>query len=153
MEPELRKVLTIRETDILVSKNGDIFKFTKYGLSKKRLNVWSKPNGYTYYYYIKLGGKKYFIHRLVYKAFVDETLPYFWNGSDRVINHKDGNGFNNSLDNLEEVTQSENLRHAIEELPESRKVDKIISDENNGIIVLKLNRRKAKVISRKRNKL
>lgn len=52
-------------------------------------------------------GKKKSVHRLVLEAFnpVD--------GMDELqVNHKDGNKLNNRLDNLEWVTQSENILHA-----------------------------------------
>jgi len=44
------------------------------------------------------------IHRLVFETF---------NGKiNKQINHKDGNKENNFIDNLEEMTQSENIKHA-----------------------------------------
>ncbi len=51
------------------------------------------------------------VHRLVAKAFIEnqrELAVY--------VNHKDGNGLNNRSDNLEWVTNSENLLHASEVL-------------------------------------
>lgn len=44
------------------------------------------------------------VHRLIMLAFVGPD--------DRVVNHKDGNGFNNKLENLEYVTQAQNVQHA-----------------------------------------
>jgi len=48
------------------------------------------------------------IHRLVAQAFIPnpDELPH--------INHKDGNGLNNHVDNLEWVTQKRNVQHAHE---------------------------------------
>ena len=47
------------------------------------------------------------IHRIVAEVFISnpDNLP--------VVNHKDGNKLNNTVDNLEWVTQSENVRHAV----------------------------------------
>ena len=44
------------------------------------------------------------IHRLVAQAF----LP----NEKEQVNHKDGNKLNNHVDNLQWVTQSENMKHA-----------------------------------------
>ena len=50
------------------------------------------------------------IHRLVAEAFLPRE-PY-----QNEVNHRDGDKHNNTLENLEWVTQKENLKHAIEEL-------------------------------------
>lgn len=48
------------------------------------------------------------VHRLLALAFV----PYPNNVRDLVVNHKDLNRFNDSIDNLEWCTQSENIKHS-----------------------------------------
>ena len=49
--------------------------------------------------------KAYYVHRVLAHAFLDLPLD-----SKLTVDHLDGNGFNNSLDNLEVVTLVENLR-------------------------------------------
>lgn len=55
-----------------------------------------------------IGGKQkhYYVHRLLGEAFIPnpDDKPH--------INHKDGNGRNNNIENLEWVTPSENTQHA-----------------------------------------
>ncbi len=51
-----------------------------------------------------VGGKVYLVHQMIAVAAGYDILG-------KVINHKDGNKKNNRLDNLEVVTQLENVRH------------------------------------------
>lgn len=53
---------------------------------------------------------KYFcrrVHRLVAACFLGIPNP------DHIVNHKDGNKLNNTVSNLEYLTRSENIKHAI----------------------------------------
>lgn len=52
--------------------------------------------------------KMHKVHRLVAAAFVDGRTP-----ERNQVNHIDGNRKNNRADNLEWVTQSENVRHSV----------------------------------------
>lgn len=63
------------------------------------------------YFYVQLwSGNKtrlFRLHRIVAEAFIGHPP------SGTVVNHKDGDKSNNRADNLEYVTQKENIRHAI----------------------------------------
>jgi len=54
--------------------------------------------------------KRFQVHRLVCFAFLENPL------NKPCVNHKDGNGMNNELTNLEWCTYSENERHSIDVL-------------------------------------
>ena len=74
----------------------------------KELTAGEKAGGYLQLR-VKIEGrlKTVVVHRLVAKAFVPNP-----DGKPEV-NHKDGNKKNNHADNLEWVTRSENIRHAV----------------------------------------
>ena len=109
----------LREYDL--AKFVDIPKYSNYQVSKSG-EVYSKnikrlccitilPNGY---HKMKLKAdngiyKDLYIHVLVAMAY----LNYSPSGNTYVINHKDGNKGNNNLENLEIVTQRENMLHSV----------------------------------------
>ena len=74
-----------------------------------------KFNKHTGYLMVGLNGKgksiNVTIHSMVAKAFI-ENYKGEGKGKGKCTNHKDGNKLNNKVDNLEVVTQKENLRHA-----------------------------------------
>lgn len=49
--------------------------------------------------------KQYYVHRLIWDA-------YFWLEEWKEINHIDANKLNNKITNLEQITHSDNMRHA-----------------------------------------
>ena len=59
------------------------------------------------YIFVTMHGRQYPLHRLVAKLFHSDTYS-----ENLVVNHKDGNKQNNFADNLEWVTQSENVQHS-----------------------------------------
>lgn len=82
-----------------VSNFGNV-KNSKTG---KRLSLLNSGNGYLKVHLCKCGKvNRYWVHRLVAEAFISNfnNLP--------VVDHKDGNKRNNSVENLEWCTQKEN---------------------------------------------
>jgi hypothetical protein len=77
-----------------------------------KLNKELKLSSNTGYFYIFLSEnnkrKKGYIHRLVANSFLEKT------DDKLVVNHKDGNKQNNSVENLEWITQGENIKHALD---------------------------------------
>lgn len=65
-----------------------------------------RPSRGKSYYAVKIGSKSYQVHRIVY------LLTYGTLCSTLVVNHIDGDSTNNSISNLEAITQRENsLKH------------------------------------------
>jgi hypothetical protein len=69
----------------------------------------SSNTGYLYIFLSKNNKRsKGYIHRLVAESFLEKT------NDKLVVNHKDGNKENNNIENLEWITQGENVKHAID---------------------------------------
>jgi len=90
----------VKDRNFLITSNGTIFKIKNKKLFKCPLHM---INGYKI---IKYKNKNLRVHRIIYLKFIG-----FLNNS-LVINHKDGNRANNSVNNLELVTISENNFHS-----------------------------------------
>ena len=94
-------------TKYMVSRNGEI-----YSKAIKRLcRITVLPSGY---HKIKCKSdngiyKDLYIHVIVAMAY----LNYVPSSNKYVVNHIDGNKSNNKFDNLEIVTQKENMKHSI----------------------------------------
>ena len=115
------------------------FEHTKYMISDKG-NIKNKDTNYILEKHDKTGystvlltheGKSttHRLHILVAKSFLENNNP------KNIVNHKDGNKLNNRLDNLEYISQSDNMKHAIKHklfVPKFRQVEKkdVISDTN-----------------------
>lgn len=71
--------------------------------------------------------RTFLVHRLVAEAFIENDNPK----SKNQVNHIDGDKLNNSIENLEWVTASENVRHAFENglKKPSQKSTKIITQK------------------------
>lgn len=95
MRSKVYKGYTIYENGTILGKTG------------KKMTPGVDGRGYHFVFIYNNGIKNTEkIHRLVAKCFIPnpENKPQ--------VNHKDGNKDNNCLNNLEWVTQSENMRHA-----------------------------------------
>lgn len=92
-----------------VSDKGQVRRFYKDRYPKMLKNRPS-ANYYTVSLSNKCVKKTFAVHRLVAETFLDKP-----EGATEV-NHKDGNKLNNRVENLEWVTQRENIRHAMEVL-------------------------------------
>lgn len=93
--------------DYKISQNGDVYSYK--GLKTKKLKGGTFSNDYQFVCLTKDGEQKNCLrHRLVAETFIPnpQKLP--------VVNHKDGNKKNNSVDNLEWCNQAYNLKHAVD---------------------------------------
>jgi hypothetical protein len=92
----------------------DLYKISNHGRIKsmvkneKILKPWKQSQGHLKVTLYKNGSaKKHQLHRLIAEAFI----PNHYNKP--CINHIDCNPSNNYVDNLEWVTQQENIRHSV----------------------------------------
>ena len=94
------KYLVTKEGNVYNSETGRKMSCSDNGHGYKNLTLCDSKVG------CKETRKK--LHRLVAEVFIPNPDPK----NKKVINHKDNNPSNNTADNLEWVTQSENLRYA-----------------------------------------
>lgn len=99
------------EKQIFIENEPTTYYITEDGrLHNRKTNNWYKGSDSAGYlkYDLRWKNKKYakFAHRLVAEAYIPNPneLP--------IVNHKDGNKRNNTIENLEWVSSSENLIHA-----------------------------------------
>ena len=87
----------------LINKNGDVYSKPYKKLLKQQKN----NDGYMGIQLTNKGNRRsYLVHRLVAIHFIDKRI-----NDGNKINHKDGDKTNNHVENLEWVTDSENLKH------------------------------------------
>jgi len=80
------------------------------------------------YLAIKINDKYLFMHTLVATLFLENPNNY------KEVNHKDGDKQNNHVDNLEWISHSDNMIHAIENNLKSN-VRKVVNFDNKGNII------------------
>ena len=96
-------IINNKKTTYKINENGEI-----YNIKTKKYLQGTVRNGYRAVKLTIDGIKKdYLVHRLVAQTFLDNPNNFL------VVNHKDGNKLNNNVNNLEWVTQSDNIIHAI----------------------------------------
>ena len=85
----------------LIHKDSRIFSI--------RRKIFLKPyTSHDNYFSVSLNKNSYNVHRLI-------AIQFLPNPDNKpLVNHKDGNKFNNHVDNLEWATNSENVNHAID---------------------------------------
>jgi len=89
--------------------------------------IWTHPDGLQYRR-IKIQGKFYPAHRIIYHMMNDYSLR-----QDQIIDHIDGDGLNNKLDNLRPCTHQQNLQN--------RRVNKNNKTGHKGVYVDKGNQK------------
>jgi len=98
LDRELIRIL--KQGPTLIRKNGRVLKCRKIG-NKNRNSIYNQVAIYD----INRNRCVKMVHRLVAEAFIGDIPESY------VVNHKDFNGLNNNVNNLEITTQKDNVIH------------------------------------------
>jgi len=110
-------------SNYMIDQNGIII---NKNYNNRKIKNFLNNSGYKAVYLFNNEKKKtqYLLHRLISKCFLKNGDTYY-NNKDYIVNHKDKNKLNNNIDNLEWITQKENIIHGC-----GRKIAKIDKDTN-----------------------
>lgn len=92
----------LKDPDYKVMKDGRVIR-----RGKEAGCVYASRNGTKLYRRLGYKKERLYVHRIVWAAFRGYLSPA------KTINHKDLNGLNNDIKNLELVTPAQNTRHAL----------------------------------------
>jgi hypothetical protein len=104
-------ILDGKETDYQINIDGEVFK------GDRKLKV--QKNQYLSYI-LNVDGRKTYqsLHRLLAISYIGQPKQ------GQVVNHKDGDKYNNNINNLEWCDRSQNAKHAYETLWDVSRDDK-----------------------------
>jgi hypothetical protein len=131
MKKEIWKAVKNYEGIYEVSNLGNVrsLHFNKQKILKPAIN----GRGYLHVVFSKNGKyKTFYIHQLVAMCFLEHERC----GMKIVINHKDKNQKNNHIDNLEILTQFENIHHSLSNNYKERKIGIILNKKTNRWVAL-----------------
>ena len=94
-----------RDTEYFISDDGKVYSNKIYYMYEMKLQENNKNKYIQIIFHLNSKPKSFYVHRLVAECFLE-------NYSEKLqVNHKDFNKHNNKIENLEMVTQKENMQH------------------------------------------